>query len=130
MKTLKNIYTVLLEIRDLLKLAQGDANAMMLTIDLISRNPKLQPLVTSHNARAEGAPQSTKYEFVTIQTIQRKYGIDVNALKYILTKMGIEFGTHFFKETGRKGHVMCMIRRKDLPRVEEALKKKGYPKNN
>ena len=123
---LRKILTVLLEMRDLLKLIEGNTSAAMLTIDLISRNPKLQPLVVSHNARAEGDKKRSKKSFISLQTIQRQYGVTVSDLKHILNKKDIEFGTHLFKEGGFRGHVQSMFRTADLPRVQKALEKEGY----
>lgn len=118
----------LLEIRDILRQIEGHTGAEMLTIDLISRNPKLQPLVVSHNSRAEGTKTRSKKDFIALQTIQRHYGIEAKKLKQILGIKGIEFGTHFFKEGGFKGHAQSMFRASDLLRVQKALEKAGFDK--
>lgn len=120
----------LLEIRDILRQIEGHTGAEMLTIDLISRNPKLQPLVVSHNSRAEGTKIRSKKDFIALQTIQRHYGIEAKKLKQILGIKGIEFGTHFFKEGGFKGHAQSMFRASDLLRVQKALEKAGFDKKS
>lgn len=120
----------LLEIRDLLRQVEGNTSAEMLTIDLISRNPKLQPLVESHNAKAEGVKRRSKTDFISLQTIQRHWDVECDELKGLLFKNNIEYGTQFFKDGGFKGHVQSMIRTSDLSRVEKILKKPGHSKDS
>lgn len=129
---LRKIYEVLLECRDLLKLIQGDANAEMLTIDLISRNPKLQPLVATHNAPTEGAPtkraKRQERNAVPLCSLQQKFGIDCKELKKILNAHGIRYSTAIFRAAGYKGHGQTAIKKEKLQRVEELLNDYGYTK--
>lgn len=127
---IRSLHNDLLEIRDILRQVEGNTGASMLTIDLISRNPKLQPMVTSHNSPAEGAKKRSRKDFIALQRIQRQYGVDTKKLKQILSVKGIEFGTHFFKEGGFKGHVQSMVQASDLLRIQKALEKAGYKKGS
>ncbi len=107
---LRKILTVLLEMRDLLKLIEGNTSAAMLTIDLISRNPKLQPLVATHNAPAESAPvqkasvkpykvrsrkgKPSEFGFATITDLARHFKMSANELKEFCNANDIKYGTY------------------------------------
>lgn len=104
----KKFYLLLLEIRDILKQIEGNTSAEMLTVDLISRNPRLQPLVASHNAPAEsshegsnpltprkskkkGSPSNLGYTFIS--GLAKRYEIPTGILKDLLTLNSVPYST-------------------------------------
>lgn len=131
--TLTAILAVQEEIRDVLRLHQSQAEATMLTVDALSRNPQFFAQYALADKKADTESTDTKNRgrrrnkpFIALQTICRQYGITDRDLKSILVKNGIKYGTEFFKKAGYKGHVQSMIQEKDYGKVKTALESEDY----
>ena len=126
---LRKIYTVLLEIRDLLKHLESLSETTMMNSDLTVRRllpgskleKELYSTVTKANAKTK-APQpvrSPRGLCITVQSIARKYGLTHNEVRAVLAANGVPCGVKYFKTYSPTALPRASVHVKYRDRVKE-----------